>query len=312
MILVAGGTGHLGTELVPLLCAQATPVRVLTRDPLRARQLFGDAVEVVPGDVRSPRSLAPAMTDVHAVVSAITGFGLGNAGPRTVDHEGNLNLIRAAEQAGVRRFVLVSMHGAAAEHPMELARMKHRAEESLRRSSLDWTIVRPTAFMKLWVGMIGDPIVKAGKTTVFGDGDNRVNFICERNVAEFVTLALNDPSLRHVAIDVGGPENLTFNDVVREIESAIGKQASVRHIPVPVMRISRLLMQPVRPDVGGMVEAGIAFDTTDMSLDVADVRDRFPQVELECVRDVVRQRFGAQGPDPGWSVTVARRAAWNR
>jgi NADH dehydrogenase len=269
-------------------------VRVLTRDPLRARQLLGDAVEVTPGDVRNPRSLEPALTGVDAVVSAMTGFGFGNAGPRAVDHEGNVNLIHAAEHASVSRFVLVSMHAAAAEHPMELARMKHRAEEALRGSLLDWTIVRPTAFMQLWVGIIGEPIVKADTTTVFGRGNNPVNFISERDVAQVVALALTDPSLSRAAIEVGGPENLSLNDVVRQIESATGRLASVRHIPVPVMRLSRLLLRPVRPDIGGMIEAGIAFDTMDMTLDIGDVRDRFPQVELECVRDVVLRRFGAR------------------
>src|SRR5437660_4676467 len=160
MILVAGGTGHLGIELVPLLTARGKPVRVVTRDPDRARQRLGETPELAKGDARSPRTLEAALKDVDAVVSAMTGFGPGAPGPRAVDYEGNLNLIRAAESAGVRRFVLVSMHGAAPDHPMELARMKYRAEEALRASRLDWVSVRPHRFMDLWAGIAGRRRIK--------------------------------------------------------------------------------------------------------------------------------------------------------
>src|SRR5260370_17223129 len=89
------------------------------------------------------------MRGIDAVVSAITGFGPGGDGPRSVDFEGNRNLIRVAEAAGVDRFVLLSMRGAAAGHPMELARMKHRAGGALRASRLTWTIVPPPPFIYL-------------------------------------------------------------------------------------------------------------------------------------------------------------------
>ena len=291
-ILVAGGTGHLGKELVPRLSARGIHVRILTRDPDRARQRLGDVAEYVAGDVRHPRSLVAALSGVDGVVSALTGFGPGGAGPRTVDYEGNLNLIRAAEAAELRRFVLVSMHGAAADHLMELGRMKHRAEDALRSSRLDWTVVRPTVFMELWVGIVGDPIVKSGTTTVFGGGDNPINFNSARDVAYFIELALVDPQLSRLALDVGGPENITLNELVRRIEIAAGRKAAVRHVPVPMMRISKLLLRAIKPDVAGMVQGGFAFDTTDMSFDATCLRRRFPEVHLTSLAQVIGARFG--------------------
>jgi len=132
MILVAGGTGRLGSELVPHLVNSGIPVRVLTRDPDQARGRLGEAPHLARGDVRKLETLKDAMEGIDAVVSAITGFGPTGPGPIAVDYEGNLNLITAAQAAGVKRFVLVSMHGAAADHPMELARMKFRAEDAVR------------------------------------------------------------------------------------------------------------------------------------------------------------------------------------
>ena len=98
MILIAGGTGHLGVELVPILTARGKPVRVVTRDPDRARQRLGETPQVAKGDARNPHTLEEALTGVDAVVSAMTGFGPGAPGPRAVDYEGNLNLIRAARR----------------------------------------------------------------------------------------------------------------------------------------------------------------------------------------------------------------------
>jgi NADH dehydrogenase len=257
---------------------------------------LGDAPELVEGDVRSPGSLLPAIAGVESVVSVVTGFGPGGQGPRAVDYEGNLNLIRAAEAAGVRRFVLLSMRGASADHPMELARMKHRAEQALRASRLNWTILRPTPFMELWAGIVGDPIAKTGKTTVFGRGDNLINFIAERDVARIIELALVEPRFEHAVLDVGGPDNLSFNQLVRKLEATIGRTAAVRHVPLPMMRLSALLTKPFRPDVAGMIEAGIGFETADMRFDPSEAQRLLSPVELTSVADVIRARFGVPGP----------------
>jgi len=295
MILVAGGTGHLGGELIPRLTAGGTSVRILTRDPARTQRRLGNSAELVEGDVRNPGSLETAMRGIQAVVSAITGFGPGGDGPWAVDFEGNRNLIRAAEAAGVRRFVLVSMRGAAADHPMELGRMKYRAEEALRASRLSWTIVRPTPFMELWAGIVGDPIEKSVKTTVFGSGDNPINFMAERDLAQIVELVLTKPGFERAVLDVGGPDNLSFNQLVQQIEAASGRPAKVRHVPMPVMRLSALLTKPFRPDVAGMIQAGIGFATADMRFDAAETHRRFPTVEPSHMVDVVELRFGRAG-----------------
>src|SRR5579859_1716299 len=136
MILVAGGSGRLGREVVPRLLARGEQVRVLTRNPTTARSGLPPQAELVAGDLRSP--LGGACEGIDVVVAAATGFGPGGAGSRSVDENGTVNLVRSAEAAGVRRFVLVSMHGASADHPMELMRCKFAAEQALRGTRLDW------------------------------------------------------------------------------------------------------------------------------------------------------------------------------
>src|SRR4051794_9731179 len=115
MILVAGGTGRLGTLVVNRLVAAGQQVRVLTRDPTRARHLR-DA-EIIGGDVRDAASLAPALVDVTTVVSAVHGFaGPGRVTPDSVDRAGNENLVAAAASAGAD-VVMMSVVGASADSP---------------------------------------------------------------------------------------------------------------------------------------------------------------------------------------------------
>ena len=97
MILVAGGTGRLGTLVVSRLAANGLRVRVLTRDPVRAGHLDKAAAEIVQGDVRDLTSVERAMGGITAVVSAVHGFGgPGRVTPASVDRAGNANLVAAA------------------------------------------------------------------------------------------------------------------------------------------------------------------------------------------------------------------------
>jgi uncharacterized protein YbjT (DUF2867 family) len=287
VILVAGGTGHLGRELVELLASHGRRVRVMTRDVERARPLFPRQVELVEGDVREATSLVSAVGGVETVISAITGFGLRAAGPAAIDARGNSNLIAAAESAGVARFVLVSIHGAAADHALELYRAKYSAEQRLRASRLDWTILRPTVFMELWAGIVGDSLARGGRAMVFGRGDNPINFVSVRDLARFAELALTDSRLRGAVLDVGGPENLSLNDVVRMLASRSGRPAAARHVPLAALRLGNLLMSRLRPDLAGLLRAAALMDQGDMSFDPRPLAGGYPQVKLTRLAEVL-------------------------
>ena len=271
MILLAGGTGHLGRVLVRRLAAGGAGLRILSRDPSRARKSVSEGVEVVAGDVRVPASLTGALAGVDRVISAVTGFGPGGDGPRRVDFEGNANLIDAAEAAGVKHFVLVSIHGAGPEHPMELYRAKFMAEQRLRESRLEWTIIRPTAFKELWAGIVGDPLLRSGTAMVFGRGENPINFVSVDDVARSVERALIDGDLRGRTLEVGGPENLTLNRLVEIVAEGHGLQAKARHIPLAALRVGATALRLFKPDIAGLLQAAVLMDTTDMSFDSVEV-----------------------------------------
>jgi uncharacterized protein YbjT (DUF2867 family) len=290
MILLAGGTGHLGSALVKVLTARGMGVRVLSRNPSRARVSVPEGVEIIAGDVRVGSSLKAALAGVETVISAVTGFGPGGDGPRKVDLEGNANLIDAAAAAGVKHFILISIHGAAAHHPMELYRAKFTAEERLRASGLEWTIIRPTVFMELWAGIVGDPLLKAGTATVLGRGENPVNFVSVQDVARFVEQAVIDQQLRSRTLEVVGPQNLSVNRLVEIIAESHGQQAKARHIPVAALRLGAFALRPFRPDIAGLLQAAVLMDTTEMGFDSAPGAAN-PQVGATQMAEIVRPKI---------------------
>ena len=250
MILIAGGTGRLGTLVVNQLAERGDDVRVLTRNPARAAHLKGVASEIVAGDVRDRASLDAAMAGITTVVSAVQGFaGPGRGTPASVDDHGNMNLIDAASAVGAD-VVLVSVVGASAGHPMELFRAKHHAEEYLRASGWPWTIVRATAFVELWADIVA-------KGVIFGRGENPINFVSVADVAAVVLQAIVDPALRGQTLEVGGPENLTFNQLAGIVGETRTMSKAVRHVPRWVLRaMSPVSRQP---------RAALVMDRMDMA-----------------------------------------------
>jgi NADH dehydrogenase len=252
-------------------------------------------VQIVTADVTDPRTLEQAVAGAGTVVSAITGFGPArDVSPRAVDWQGNANLIRAAKAAGVEHFILLSVCQAAADHPIELFRMKHRAEEELRASGLAWTIIRPTAYMETWLTVLGDPLLKTGNTRIFGRGENPMNFVSAHDVAGFVDLAVTDRAMRGVTVDAGGPENLTMNQVVETFQTVTGATGKVSHVPLPMLRVMSALMKPFNPTMAGLAGASVVMDTRDMTFDASDTRGRYPSVAMMGLADVVRKDYAAR------------------
>lgn len=270
MILVAGGTGRLGTLLVRRLATAGVSVRVITRDRDRAAHLSDAHVEVVAGvDVRDPDSLARAVRGAEIVVSAVQGFaGPGRVSPASVDRDGNIHLIDAARAAGAQ-CILMSTDGAAADSPMELFRMKYAAEQYLRASGVPSTIVRSTAFLELWRDLLEGTAATSGRPLVFGRGDNPINFVPVDNVAALLERVINDPSTRGHILRIGGPDNLTLNQLAAATQAAAGRTGAPRHVPSAVLRLIKHTAGPFKPQLARQARAALIMDRMDLAFDPA-------------------------------------------
>jgi uncharacterized protein YbjT (DUF2867 family) len=293
VILLAGGTGRLGRLLVDRLVKRGLPVRILTREPARGADLAGELVTVISGDVRDRRSLGPATAGVAVVVSAVHGF----ADPEgdslaAVDRDGNANLVEAAKAVSAE-FVLMSTVGAAADSPMELFRVKHAAEQHATTSGVPTTIVRATAFLELWTDLLGQTAGRSGRPLVFGRGENPINFVSVADVAALVERAVIDPSTRGQILEIGGPENLTFNQLAQAVQTAAGRPGAPRHVPRPMLQLMANAIGRVKPELGRQARAALVMDRADLSFDATPIHDIYPDLPRTSLTDVLaRQQLG--------------------
>jgi uncharacterized protein YbjT (DUF2867 family) len=287
VILVAGGTGLLGGKVVNRLVASGEDVRVLTRDRRRAEQLPA-GVQIIVGDVRRG-PLDEAVKGCACVVSAVHGFaGRGSSSPQAVDRAGNRNLIAAATGAGVSRFVLVSVAGAASNHPMSLHRMKHAAEQLLRDAPVTGVVVRPTAFMETWLTVIGGKLARGGPALVLGPGRNPINFVAADDVAAFVCLAAGGDPRIGTQITVGGPQNLSFTEIAQRLLAHSSNAASIKHVPLGALKLMSLLARPVKPAFARQAGAAVVMNTTNLTFDLRSLRARFPEMAATSIEDMLR------------------------
>jgi uncharacterized protein YbjT (DUF2867 family) len=201
--LVAGATGGVGQQIVSKLLKHNEHVRALVRDYNKARALLGENLELIEGDARSIDAAQTAVNGVQVVICALGSRpGTDNNTPEQVDYEGVNNLVVAARNAGVERFILVSSLAVTKpDHPLNqygrVLDWKLKGEDALRASGIPYTIVRPG-------GLTNDP----GSMTAlqFDQGDRISGRVTRADVAEVVIQALKRDTARNATFEVIGGE----------------------------------------------------------------------------------------------------------
>jgi NADH dehydrogenase len=155
---------------------------------------------------------------------------------------------------------------------MSLHRAKHAAEQHLYASGLAYTVLRPSSYLETWTDIVGGKVADGGPGLVFGRGENPINFVSVRDVAELVQLAIREPRLRGQTIDLPGPDNLTM----MELAQLLGAH-KIRRVPRTALRVIAA-SRPLIPAFARQAAAGLAMDTMDMTGDARDLHQRFPEI----------------------------------
>jgi uncharacterized protein YbjT (DUF2867 family) len=286
MILVAGGTGRLGSIIVRDAASSGRNVRVLTRVPSRAQHL-GRGVEVLIGDVRDAEAVRRAVDGCDLVVSAVHGFtGSKGTSPTSVDRDGNAHLIDAARSLGAH-MILMSGVGAAVDSPIELFRMKWAAEQRAFDQGGPTTAIRPTAFAELWIDLLHRSAKRSGRPMVFGHGVNPINFVSVTDVAALVAIAIDDRTTRGEILEIGGPANLSFTELAGMVQAADGRTAGPRHIPPLALRLVRGSVGKLKAEIGRQVGMALALDHDDFTFDSTPIHQRFPMLPTTAIGDLL-------------------------
>lgn len=258
-ILVAGASGMLGTQIVRTAAERGHHVRALTR----SGTLVPHVHDYVRGDLMVPSSLRDAVLGIDTVIScAGSSMSMSRWGERrsfrSVDTAGNIALIDAARNAGVKKFVYVSVAGAAALRRTEYCDAHLRVEEYLVASSMEFTIVRPTGFFGFLLPMLD--MARSGRGVVIGEGSARTNPVDERDVADACVRSVTTDD--HF-VDAGGPEILTRREIVEIAFRCAGRTPRIRTVAPGVMRTAIAPMRLLQPRIHALLDFGIAVSTAD-------------------------------------------------
>ncbi len=239
MLLLTGATGSIGSQLLPMLLEQGEQVRCLVREPRRLGAHRVD-VQITMGDLgelSDPYRLRQALRGVDTVVHLAAT--IRDQPPRRIEELNGLatvRLVRAAEQAGVRQFIFFSAIGASRVQRTRFFRAKALAEDAVRSSPMETTIIAPSIVYDRsdpWITMLRRfsflPVMP-----VAGDGRSLYQPIWARDVAACVIPAIKSaPKDRY---ELAGPEMLDYDQMSDLVSRIAGRPRPLVHVPLPVVR----------------------------------------------------------------------------
>lgn len=290
MIFVTGGTGFIGPRVVHALRERDQPVRALVRDPSgrSATTLAAWGAELVQGDMTDRESLRRAAEGSEAVVHLVA-IRQGSAEQfRRVMEEGTRELVAAAKEAGVKRFVLMSALGTS-EQTKDLVPYYHakwEMEQTVSGSGLEHVIFRPS-FVFAKDGGILPTFRRLARvspvTPIIGSGKQRIQPVWIEDVAAYFAQGVDKAEAANRIFELGGPDAVSWNEFWSRLKRALGQRRPSVHVPMALMRANALLTErlpgnvPLTRDLLKMLEHG---DNV-VSNDDAVTTFRLPLVPLD-------------------------------
>jgi uncharacterized protein YbjT (DUF2867 family) len=256
-VLVVGATGQLGGTITRKLIASGVRVRALARNRDALAPLAASA-ETAAVDLRDLSKLTEACRGVEQIVAtANNNMGKGPTSPTRIDLSLYQNLCAAARNTGVRRLVYVSYRGVVRDAPVDIFRVKWYIEDAIRRSGVPYVMLRPTAFMDVWIDQIlAKGIREKGVATIFGDGNTIANYIAVEDVAEFAVKILEREIVNEV-VEAGGPSDVSQNHLATLVERRLKSSGKRRHVPVAMMRLLPPLVRPFNEVAARLMTLGL-------------------------------------------------------
>lgn len=245
-VLVTGGMGFVGREVVSLLAAQGELPVLLARNPAAAAEVF-PGLAVCRGDILDPDALATAVRGVEAVIHLVGIISeTGRATFENVHTQGTRNVVAAARGGGARRFIHMSALGTRPSAVSRYHQSKWEAEEAVRTSGLQSTIFRPSLifgprdhFVNLFARMMRwSPAVP-----VMGRAEARFQPVDVATVAAAFVRSLRTPSAVGQTFDLCGPDTLTMAEILGVIAQVTGRRRWFLKVPAPLAWLQASLLE---------------------------------------------------------------------
>ena len=249
-ILVTGASGFVGSHLVPALLDAGHHVIAVVRNDAGAMHVArrlsapqGQALDTRRGDVTDPSTLGPALAGADAVLhlAAIPRDRDGGTSLHRINAEGTRNVLAAARDAGVRRFVHLGAMGVEDDPALHYASSKAQGIAAVRDSGLDWTVLSPSVlfgprdgFFNIIAGLVR---MSPGVVPITGTGTARFQPLAVDDLARIAVRVFETETTTGSEYLLGGPRSWTYREIVEEVARAMGKRRLLVPMPVPLIRL---------------------------------------------------------------------------
>jgi uncharacterized protein YbjT (DUF2867 family) len=318
VILVVGATGQLGSLVVRHLRAEGKEVRAMVREPSSAGDLEAAGAELAVADLGRPGSLDGALDGAEAVVATANAIApIRRTDSAAVVDAGYAELVRRAERAGVRRFVLASVPETPLDEAVPVARSKRRTERLLAASGLSWLSLRMPPFSEVWLALVGSEIPLRGEQrTTLGRAYptlRRFRRVTGRTIERRGLMVVPGPPSARQAflsvhdaaaglagavrrdtgegpVDLGGPEPLSWTDVAGTYERVLGRRVRVVSQPAGAFAVGQRVLTPVAPALAGVMGLNRLIATSETDWDTAGTAARLGLHRRRTVEEILREK----------------------
>jgi uncharacterized protein YbjT (DUF2867 family) len=266
MILVIGGTGKVGSELIKQLSQKGIKAKVLVRSTQKAETVKSLGHEPIEGDYTNPSSFESALNGVNELFLLTTS----TSPDRWAADE--IAVIDSAKKHGVKKIVLLSVLGATFDSPINVVRVHAKVEDHLKKSGLAYTILQPTGFIQNLLGQAAT--IKQG--AIYGNyKEGRMGLIDARDIAAVAQAALTEPGHDGHTYALTGAEAVSYPEIAAKLTHLTGK--TVNYVDVPTDAVVKSMTGVGLPEwlakdlskYGEAVAAGYMATTTDVVEKVA-------------------------------------------
>lgn len=242
-IILAGATGYMGQQALAHFVNAGHQVTALVRDPAKINNDLRNKVTVIVTDFQNPEQLVDDLAGQEILFSSL-GLTHQRDGltPQDVDFKLNQNLLHAAQQSNIQKFIYIHIFAAANMLHVPVISAKQNFVDQLIQSNLDYSIICPTALfndMKMFMFM-----AQKGDGWVLGDGCYQINPIHGRDVAQICLESLSQVKCQ---IDVGGPEVFHYRDIMRLAYQSLGIEGKIKFFPLWLFKMIARILQTVTP-----------------------------------------------------------------
>ncbi len=234
-LLIIGGTGTLGRQVVLQALTKGYQVRCLVRNFRKASFLKEWGAELVYGDLTRPETIPPCLKGITAIIDASTSRANELDSLKKVDWEGKLCLIEAAKIANIQRFVFFSAQNVEQFENIPLMKVKHGIEIKLKKSEIPYTIFRLTGFYQGLIEQYAIPILENLPIWVTNE-TTYISYMDTQDIAKFCLRSLQIPQTVNQTFFLSGSKGWVSSEIINLCEQLAGQQAKVQRVPLFLLK----------------------------------------------------------------------------